>query len=60
MKKINFANPLINTNEVLKHTKKVLTKNFPNEGEFTKLFQKKIQSYLQTSFYLFLRKLNPQ
>ena len=50
MKKINFANPLINTNEVLKHTKKVLTKNFPNEGEFTQLFQKKIQKILKSKY----------
>ncbi len=50
MKKINFANPLINTNEVLKYTKKVLAKNFPNEGEFTKLFKNKIQKILKSKY----------
>ena len=48
MKLIKFSDPIINTNEVIKYTKKVLLKNFPNEGEFNQIFQKKIKSILKT------------
>ena len=41
MKKIILAQPIINLKESSKYIKKVLEKNFPNEGDQTRLFEKK-------------------
>ena len=40
--KILLAEPVIDSKETLALTKKVLDTNFPNEGKFTKLFEKKL------------------
>ena len=50
MKNIEFSKPLINTKEVIRYTKKILLNNFPNEGEATKLFQKKIKKVLKSRY----------
>ena len=47
MKKIILAQPIINLKESSKYIKKVLKNNFPNEGEQTKLFEKKICNFLK-------------
>ena len=48
--KIPFARPLINIDKTINLIKDVLSKNFPNEGEFTKNFEKKISSLLKTKY----------
>ena len=52
MKNIEFSVPTINTKEVIKYTKKVLLNNFPNEGEATKIFQKKIKNILKSRYVI--------
>ena len=46
LKKISFWDPVIG-NQELKNIKKVLEMNWPNEGYFTRLFEKKIQNLLK-------------
>ena len=41
LNKVNFWEPIIG-NQELKNIKKVLQINWPNEGSFTRLFEKKI------------------
>ena len=41
MRKIVLARPLIDVNDSSKIIRKVLNNNFPNEGEQTKIFEKK-------------------
>lgn len=50
MKKIILAQPIINLKESSKYIKKVLEKNFPNEGEQTRLFEKKICNFLKIKY----------
>jgi len=49
-KQILLAEPLIETRETLNLTKKVLDLNFPNEGKFTKLFEKKLSKLLNVKY----------
>ena len=41
-KKIILAEPVINSRETIKLTKRVLSANFPNEGKFAKLLENKL------------------
>ena len=50
MKKILFAEPTINSSEVLNYTKKALKQNFPNEGKFTRIFENKIKKILKIKY----------
>ena len=50
MKKIILAQPTINLKESSKYINKVLKNNFPNEGEQTKLFEKKICNFLKVKY----------
>ena len=50
MKKIILAQPIINLKESSKYIKKVLEKNFPNEGDQTRLFEKKICNFLKIKY----------
>ena len=45
--KVPFARPVININKTINLIKEVLNKNFPNEGEFTRNFEKKYLHYLK-------------
>ena len=49
-KEIPFAQPLINTNISSKLIKKVLIQNFPNEGNYTKNFEKKLSHLLKVKY----------
>ena len=48
--KILLAEPVIDSKETLTLAKKVLDTNFPNEGKFTKLFEKKLSKLLRTKY----------
>ena len=50
--KVPFARPVININKTINLIKEVLNKNFPNEGEFTRNFEKKISSLLKTKYVI--------
>jgi len=48
--KILLAEPLIAGKETIALTKKVLAANFPNEGKFARLFEKKISKLLKVKY----------
>ena len=48
--RILLAEPVIETKKANVLIKKVLKANFPNEGKFAKLFEKKISSLLKTKY----------
>ena len=48
--KILLAEPVIETKKANFLIKQVLNDNFPNEGKFTKLFEKKISALLKTKY----------
>ena len=50
MRKIVLARPLIDVNDSSKIIRKVLNNNFPNEGEQTKIFEKKICKLLKVKY----------
>ena len=49
LKKVNFCDPVIG-NQELKNIQKVLKMNWPNEGHFTELFEKKIEKLLKVKY----------
>ena len=48
--KILLAEPVLNSIDTVALTKKVLTSNFPNEGKFARLFEKKISKLLKVKY----------
>ena len=50
MKKIILAEPLIKVKETSRIIKKALNSNFPNEGEQTKQFERKICNFLKVKY----------
>lgn len=50
MRKIPFAQPLININDTTSKIKKVLIENFPNEGSQTKEFEKILCKFLKVKY----------
>ena len=49
-KKIILAEPVINSRETIKLTKRVLSANFPNEGKFAKLIENKLSKLINTKY----------
>ena len=49
LKKVNFCDPVIG-NQELKNIQKVLKMNWPNEGHFTEIFEKKIEKLLKVKY----------
>ena len=49
-KKIILAEPVINSRETIKLTKRVLSANFPNEGKFAKLLENKLSKLINTKY----------
>ena len=47
---IPFAKPVIQTQETISLIKRDIDSNFPNEGKFTKLFEKKLSILLKTKY----------
>ena len=50
MNKISFSNPRINTKNTLSIIKKALKKSFPNEGDQTIEFEKKLKKLLKVKY----------
>lgn len=49
-KNILFSQPVINVNKTISLIKKVFINNFPNEGKFTHIFEKKISKILGVKY----------
>tara|TARA_Y100000816_G_C26101394_1_gene583839 strand:- start:1242 stop:2351 length:1110 start_codon:yes stop_codon:yes gene_type:complete len=50
VKKIKFTEPKINLTSSTKYIKKTISNNFPNEGELTRLLEKKIKNILKVKY----------
>jgi len=50
--KINFINPVINTNKTLVYLKEILKNNSPNEGYLTRRFEDKISKLLNVKYVI--------
>ena len=51
-KKIILADPSIPKSKTLKYLTKVLKDNFPNEGKYTRIFEKKLSKLLNVKYVL--------